>query len=98
MTADRVAGLSLDQLRFSRLADRSDLARAARMEHAAAGRVGGAGDLTVEAYSLPLDVIDARDRRQQRLGIRVVGEGEDLVRRSELHQPAEVQDGDAIGQ
>src|ERR1035437_9030833 len=98
VTANRVARLGLQQLRFVGLADLADLARAARVEHAAAGRVGGAGDITVEADALPVDRIDAGDRRQQRLGVGVGREREDLVGRPELHQATEVEDGDAIRQ
>ena len=44
------------------------------------GGFGGARDLALEADPRPLLAVDARDGRQQRLGVRVVGAAEDRLR------------------
>ena len=71
-------------------------ARAARVEHAARGRVCGTRDVAFEADPLALLAVDRRHRREQRLRVRVVRPAEHDLGRAELHQPPEVQHRDAI--
>ena len=40
----------------------------------------------------------ARHRREQRLGVRVMGTGEDRPGRPVLHHPAQIEHGDAVGE
>ena len=98
VAADPVPGLLLAQLGLGRLADLADLARAAGLERAAARRIGGAGDLALEPDPQAVEVVERRDRRQQRLGVGVVRAGEHLVGGADLHHPAEVEDDDPVGQ
>src|SRR3954451_24066752 len=88
--------LRLDERRLLLLADRADLARAARVEDAAARRVRRARDLAGELDPLAPTAVDRRHRREQRLGVRMVWSVEDRLGGAELHQPAEVQHGDAV--
>ena len=73
-------------------------ARAARVEDAARGRVGGARDVALEPDALALLAVDRRHGREQRLGVRVVRPAEHGFRGAELHQPAEVEHRDAVGE
>ena len=74
----------------------AEAARAARVEDAAGRRVGGARDVALEPDALALLAVDRRHRREQRLRVRVVRAVEDDLGRAELHQPPEVEHGDAI--
>ena len=68
----RWPGSTSTQRRLGLLADRAELARAARVEDAARRRVGGARDLALEPDPLASAAVDRRHRREQRLGVRVV--------------------------
>ena len=94
----RCAVLGLLEPRLGGLADVTDLARAAGVEHTARGRVGGARDLAVEPDPLAVGAVDAGDGREQRLGVGVVRAGEHGLGGAELHDPAQVEDGDPVGQ
>ena len=79
------------------VADPADLARTSRGERAALRRVQHAGQVALE-HDLPLgDLwIRDRDRRQQGLGVGVVGRVEDLRGGAALHDLAEVHHHDAV--
>ena len=94
----RWSGSDLLERRLGRLADLAELARAARVEDAARRRVRGARDLALEPDPLAPHAVDRRHGREQRLGVRVVRPVEDRLGRAQLHQPAEVEHGDAVGQ
>ena len=62
--------------------------------------LGGFAALGMSPSSLirsPLAAVDRRHGREQRLGVRVMRAVEHDVRRAELHQPAEVEHGDPVG-
>ena len=71
---------------------------APRVEHAAGGRVGRARDLAAERNPLHGLTVDTGDRRQQGLGVRVVGTVEDLLGGAELHDAAEVHHRDPVAE
>ena len=98
VAAPEVARLDLLELRLLLVADVADVARAAGVEHAARRRVGVAGDLALEPDALALLAVRLRDRRQQRLGVGVVRRAEHRLGVAELHQPPEVEHGDAVGE
>ena len=60
-------------------------------------RIRRARDVALEPDPLAPAAVDRRHGREQRLGVRVVRAVEDDVGRAELHQPPEVEDGDAVG-
>ena len=66
------------------------------VENAAARWVGGARDLTLQLDPLASAAIDRGHRREQRLGVGVVGPVEDGGSETDLHQPPEVEDRDAV--
>ena len=98
VAADPVPGLLLAQVRLGGLADLADLARAPGVKRAARRRIGGAGDVALQADPQAVGVVERRDRRQQGLGIGVVRALEHVVGRPDLHHPAEVEHHDAVGQ
>ena len=98
MAAHRPAGRDLEQVGLLLLADRADLPRTARVEHTAGRWIGGARDLAREADALPRRAFERGDGGQQRLRVRMVRPAEHVLGRADLHQPAEVQDGDPVGQ
>ena len=75
----------------------ADPPRAAVVEDAARRRLGGARDVALEADPLATAAVDRRHRREQRLGVRMVRPVEDDVGRPELHQAAEVEHRDPVG-
>ena len=83
--------------RFLRAADFSKLARAARVEDAAAGRMDGAGNLSLQPHAFRGLSIDRRDRRQQGFGIGVMRSRKDPLGRSDFHEASEIEDGDPVG-
>src|SRR5438067_10287463 len=91
-----MAALDLEQRRLLLLADRTDLSRAARVEDAPARRVGSARDLALELDPLAAAAVDRRHRGEESLGVRMVRAFEDDIGGPELHQAAEVEDGDAV--
>src|SRR5215470_17549428 len=92
-----MAVLRLDQRRLLAFADAAgELARAARVEDAAARRMDGAGDLARKPDALAALAIDGGNGGEQRLGIGMMRAREDPLRRADLHQPAEIEDGDAV--
>ena len=93
----RCSVLDLDERRLGLVADRADLARAAGVEDAAARRIGGARDLALEPDPLAAAAVDRRHGGEQRLGVRVMGPVEHGLGRAELHDPAQVEHGDAVG-
>ena len=97
VAAHQMAGLRLDERRLLLLADRAQLAVAAGVEDAARGRGRRARDLALEPDPLAAAAVDRRDGREERLGVRMVRAGEHDVRRPELLQAAEVEDGDPVG-
>src|SRR5437879_2890137 len=73
------------------VADRSELARAACRERAAAWEFGRARRRAFEHDAMALRVgVGRRHRREQRLGIRVPGRCEDLACGAELDDAAEI--------
>ncbi len=98
VTAHHVAVAGIEHGRLGDIADALDEPVASRMEHTAAGRIGRAGDLAVQGDALAFLAIDARHRRQQRLGVRVMRPVEHVVGLADLHDPPEVHHRDAIGE
>ena len=98
MALHEVPRLDLGQRRLGDLAQARDHPRAPRMEHAAARWIRGAGHLAVEPNTSPLLAVDVRHRREQRLGVRVIGPAEDRLGVADLLDPTEVHDGDPIGE
>src|SRR5256885_12076168 len=92
VAADPVARVGFGQRRLCGLTDSAELARAARVEGAAAGRIGGTGYLSFEADALARGVVERGHCGQQRLGVGVMGAGEDALGWANLHDPAEVED------
>src|SRR4051794_12542704 len=72
--------------------------RAARVEVAARRWVGRARDLAADWIERGAPLRDARNLRQQRLRVRVVGAREQLVDGSAFDDAAEVHHGDAVTQ
>jgi len=91
-----VPRFDLFQRRLLLLADRTELSRAAGVKHTPFGRIGGAGDLALEADPRPLGPLRGRHRRQQRLRVWVLGRMKHRLGRAQLHQPAEVEDRDPV--
>ena len=96
VAAHQVLGLDLDERRLGLLADRAELARAAGMEDASGGRRRGAWDVALQADPVASAAVDRRHRRQQRLRVRVVRAVEHDIRRTELLEASEVEDGDPV--
>ena len=84
--------------RLDHVAQAGDEPVATRVEDATGGRVGGTWDFAAERDSGPHLTVDARHRRQQGLGVRMVGSVEDLLGRTELHDAAEVHDRDPVAE
>ena len=68
------------------------------MEHATRRRVDRARDVAFEADPDPAVAVDRRRCRQQCLGIRMMGTVEHPLRWPELHDPSEIENGDAVRQ
>src|SRR5690348_6706071 len=91
VAADEMPVLRLDQRRLLAFADAAgELARAARVEDTAAGRMDRAGDLARKPDTLATLAIDGGNGGKQRLCIGMMRAGEDPLRRADLHQPAEI--------
>ena len=82
----------------SLLAHGAELARAPRVEDAARRRVGCARNLALEADAGALVAVERGHGREQRLRIGVMRGREDGCGLAELHDAAEVEDGDPVGQ
>ena len=89
--------LDLDERRLGLVADRADPARAAGVEDAARRRIGRARDVALEPDPLAAAAVDRRHGGEQRLGVGMVRAVEDDIGRTELHQPAEVEHRDPVG-
>src|SRR5262249_27613765 len=98
VAADEVVALDLGERRLLLDADIAEEARAARVEHTARGRIRGRGDLALELDPHPLLAVDGRHGGEERLRVWMVRRLEHRARRAELHQSAEVEDGDAVGE
>ena len=85
-------------LRFAQLVRHQLLVAAAGLERAAGRRVHRRRDVAFQ-HDVLLDHagVGDRDRRQQRLGIGMIGRREDLVGRALLDDVAEIHDDDAVG-
>ena len=94
----QVAGLGLGERRLLLFADVPDLPRASRVEDAARRRRYRARDLALQADARPFALAERRHRRQQRLRVGMVRALEHAIGVAHLHEPAEIQDGDPIGQ
>ena len=97
VAAHQVPVLGFDERRLLFLADRAQLAMAARVEDAAARRLRRGRDLARELDPLAAAAVDRRHRGQQRLRVGVVRACEHDLGGTELHQPAQVHDRDAVG-
>src|SRR5919201_2420 len=91
-------GSDLDERRLLELADLADLARAARVEHATGRRVRSGGNLALEIDARPLLALQRRHRREQHLRVWMVRRREEVLRRAVLHQAAEVEHRNAVGE
>ncbi len=69
----------------------AEKARAACVEHAARGRIGGGGNVAFEVDPHALLALDRRNGREQRLRVGVVWGREHGLGGAELHQPTEVE-------
>ncbi len=98
MTADRVSGDLLAQLRLGRLADLADLALTPGLKRTSGRRISAARDLALEHDPLPSELVEPRYGRQQRLRVRMVRSGENVLGRPDLHHPPEIQHGDPVGE
>ena len=96
--ADQVPVARIEHRRFGHVADTFDEPVASRMEHAPAGRIRRARNLALQRDAVVIVTVDARDRRQQGLGVRVVWSVEHVVGLADLHDAAEVHHRDAIGE
>src|SRR5262245_38767588 len=92
VAADRVAWLGTGmQRRLELLANRSEFARAARVEDAAAGSTHGARDLADEGRALPQTAVEAWHDRQQCRSVGMMRPGEDPFGGSDLQQSSEIE-------
>ena len=93
-----VAVLDLGERRLFRHADLSEEARAAGVEDAARGRVGGARDLPFEPDARARLALRRRNRGEERLRVRMVRAGVHGLGGPDLHEPAQVQHRDPVGE
>src|SRR5262245_8697288 len=98
VAADGVVGSGIAERRFLLLADGAELARAAGVEDAARRRTDGARNLARKTDAGLLLLRDRRNRRKERLRIRMTRSGENLLGGTNLHEPAEIENGNAVGQ
>ena len=94
MAADRVVAFALDERRLLLLADRPDLARAAGVEDTSRRRPHRARDLALQAQGTAR--LLRRRGRHEALRIGMVRAEEHGLRRTDLHQPPEIQHGDTV--
>src|SRR4051794_7605260 len=99
VAADRVPVTSDAHRRRLGLADRAELAWAARLERAAWREVPNAWHRTLETNALlNYGGVGDRNGRDERLGVWVIGRSEDLRCSPHLHDLTEVHDCDAVGE
>src|SRR5215471_3662905 len=93
-----MARLALGERRLLRPANVAEAARTARVEDAAWRRVDGAGDLAFQAHTAARLPVDRRNGREQRLRIGMMRARKDPLGRADLHEAAEIEHRDAIGE
>ncbi len=98
VAAHQVAGLGLGERRLLLLADVADLPGASRVEDAARRRRYRARDLALQADTGPFASAERRHSGQQRLRVGMVRALEHAIGVAHLHEPAEIQHGDPIGE
>ena len=95
---DNVRVLFLDQFRLLLLADRPELARAAGLEDTAGRRIAGRGNFAFQPDARGSLAFEPGHRRQQRLRVGMVRTGEDAFGGPDLHDAAEIEHGDLVGE
>src|SRR5215472_19260796 len=71
--------------------------RTARMKMTSRGRVKGRGNLSLDRREAAFALVEARDLREERLGVGVIGSSEQRFGRGALDDAAQVHDQDPVG-
>src|ERR1700733_2903104 len=101
MAANPVSGTCVDERRLLALANTAELAWTTGVEHAPRRQIQDIRQFPAQAKAprapiLEALILEARIRREERFGVRMMRSRKHPFRRTDLHQPSEIQDRDAI--